>query len=94
MKFVEHICDDDLEQYAMRTLPAAESERLEEHVLICADCQDRLQAVDEYVAAMKVAAATKLRESGTGELGRCGRSPSSWMRPRPPDDCEAILGLM
>jgi uncharacterized CHY-type Zn-finger protein len=45
---VEHVCEDDLERYAMRTLPAPESERLEEHILICPACRDRLHATDEY----------------------------------------------
>ena len=49
----------------MRTLPAAELDRLEEHLLICAECRDRLQSTDEFVAAMKAAA--KIRQSGKGE---------------------------
>jgi hypothetical protein len=51
---------------AMRTLPAPESGRLDEHLLICELCRDRLESTDEYVAAMK-AAAEEIRESGTGE---------------------------
>jgi predicted anti-sigma-YlaC factor YlaD len=47
-------------------LPAPESDRLEEHLLVCQSCRDRLTAADEYVAAMK-AAAGKIRQSGTGE---------------------------
>jgi predicted anti-sigma-YlaC factor YlaD len=39
---------------------------LEEHLLICSECRDHLKATDEYVAAMRSAAA-KIRESGTGE---------------------------
>lgn len=53
---MEHAAEDDLESYAMRTLPAPEVESLEEHLLICAECRDRLQATDEYVAAMTAAA--------------------------------------
>jgi predicted anti-sigma-YlaC factor YlaD len=48
------------------TLPAAEVESLEEHLLTCAECRDRFQATDEYVTAM-MAAAGKMRQSGTGE---------------------------
>ena len=51
---------------AMWTLPAPESERLEEHLLICAECRNRLEFTDQYVAAIK-AAAGKIRESGKGE---------------------------
>ena len=60
MKFVEHATDDTLERNAMRTLPAPESERLEEHLLICSACRDRLESTDQYVAAMR--AAGKIRE--------------------------------
>jgi anti-sigma factor RsiW len=59
--FVEHVSEDDLERYAMRTLTAPESDRLEEHLLICSACRDRIDATDEYVAAMK-AAAGKIRQ--------------------------------
>ena len=65
MEFVEHATDDTLERHSMRSLPAPESDRLEEHLLVCQSCRDRLTATDEYVAAMK--AAVKLRESGKGE---------------------------
>ena len=39
---------------------------LEEHLLICQSCRDRLEFTDQYVAAIK-AAAGKIRESGKGE---------------------------
>jgi hypothetical protein len=60
VEIVEHVPEDDLELYAMRSLPAPESERLEDHLLICQSCQDRLQSTDEFVAAMR--AAGKIRE--------------------------------
>ena len=44
----------------MRTLPRPEVESLEEHLLICQPCRDRLKATDEFGAAMK--AAGKIRE--------------------------------
>jgi uncharacterized CHY-type Zn-finger protein len=50
----------------MRSLPAPEVESLEEHLLICSACRDRLTATDEYVTAM-CSAAAKIREGGTGE---------------------------
>jgi anti-sigma factor RsiW len=62
---VNHISEEALEQYAMRTLPeAAELGRLEEHLLICSACRNRLQMMDDYVAAMRSAAA-KLRSGST-----------------------------
>ena len=63
---MHHATDDTLERYAMRTLPAPEVGSLEEHLLMCAECRDRLDVEIEYVAAMPSAAA-KLREGGTGE---------------------------
>ena len=66
MVSVEHATDVTLERYAMRTLPATEVESLEEHFLICSECRDRLQATDQYVAALR-SAAGKIRESETGE---------------------------
>jgi predicted anti-sigma-YlaC factor YlaD len=62
---VDHAADDDLERYSMRTLPAPEVEILEEHLLICSACRDRLTAVDQYVAAMRAAAVT-IRRGGKG----------------------------
>jgi anti-sigma factor RsiW len=58
---VQHAAEDDLESYAMRTLPAPKVESLEEHLLVCAGCRYRLTAADEYVAAMRAAAA-KIRK--------------------------------
>ena len=58
MVSVEHVGDDDLDQYALRTLPESACAALEEHLLICQSCRDRLQTTDEYVAAMRSAAVT------------------------------------
>ena len=41
-------------------------EFLEEHLLICSECRDRLLTTDEYVAAMKAAAA-RIGVSGKGD---------------------------
>jgi len=38
---VAHITESDLERYAMLTLPEADIERLEEHLLICPKCRGR-----------------------------------------------------
>ena len=62
MESVEHISEDDLEHYAMRTLPAPESDELEEHPLFCSACRDRLTATDQYVVAMRAAAGEMRRQ--------------------------------
>jgi hypothetical protein len=41
----------------METLPEAESVTLEEHLLVCQSCRDRLEAEAEFVTAMRAAAA-------------------------------------
>jgi hypothetical protein len=51
---------------AMWTLPESEAAPLENHLLVCRKCRDRLEVEIEFVAAMKAAAA-KIRDSGTGE---------------------------
>ena len=60
MIFVAHIGEDDLEQYALRTLPESACATLEGHLVICQSCRDRLDAEIEFVTAMR-GAATKIR---------------------------------
>jgi hypothetical protein len=43
---VQHILEEAMEFYALRTLPDLETEPLEEHLLMCPECRDR------FVAAM------------------------------------------
>jgi anti-sigma factor RsiW len=54
---VRHISEDWLERYSMGTLPEPQSGSLEEHLLICEDCQDRLRFLDQFIAAFRAAAA-------------------------------------
>jgi anti-sigma factor RsiW len=65
VEIVQHASEDDLERYVMQTLPDSETGPLEQHLLACSVCRDRLTATDEYVTAMK--AAGKIRQTGTGE---------------------------
>lgn len=51
-----------IEQYAIGTPSESAGATLEEHLLICPECQNRLQKMDEYVKAMRSAAA-KIRDS-------------------------------
>ena len=51
-----HIPEEDLELYAIgREFPEGLLAIIEEHLLICEACQDRLQDLDRYVAAMREA---------------------------------------
>ncbi len=53
-----HISEEELELYAVsRDFPEAQLAAVEEHLLICEACQDRLQQLDEYVAVMREALA-------------------------------------
>jgi anti-sigma factor RsiW len=48
-----HTADDDLEAYSLGQLSPAASAHLEEHLLGCTGCLDRLAGWDEYVGAMR-----------------------------------------
>jgi len=61
--FVAHISDGDLERFAMQTLPGPEAGPLEQHLLICGECRDRLEAEIEFVTAIH-GAAVKIRCEG------------------------------
>jgi hypothetical protein len=51
-----HPDDEVVEAYAMRRLAEPVLSAYEEHLLICEDCQKRLQQMDEYLDAMRRAA--------------------------------------
>lgn len=53
-----HPTTDTLEEYAFKRLSEADTEVLEEHVLVCPDCQASLVEVDDYILLMKQAAAS------------------------------------
>ena len=52
-----HITDDRLESYTLGFSSERESECIEEHVLVCLECQKRLQDVDEFVQIIAAALA-------------------------------------
>ena len=52
-EFMVHISEEVAEQYAMRTLPAAGLEQLEEHLLICCECRQRLVEIEQHVGASR-----------------------------------------
>ena len=58
MVIVQHVTDGLLERYAMQRLPDSETGPMEEHLMICPECRDRLEAEIEFVAAMRSAAVT------------------------------------
>ncbi len=52
----EHVGEEALEKYSMGRTSEPEAEPIEEHILICAGCQDRLEAMDEFLLTMREAA--------------------------------------
>jgi hypothetical protein len=68
VEIVQHVTDDTLERYAMQTLPEPEVGPLEQHLLICGECRERLDAEIEFVVAMRGAAA-KIRRVNVDRSG-------------------------
>lgn len=59
----QHVGEADFESYSMHALSREASARVEQHLLICETCRERLMEMDEYVAAMKDAARDLPRQS-------------------------------
>jgi len=53
---MDHACDDQLERYAMSQLAESELGEMEEHLLVCQQCQDALALTDRYLIGMRHAA--------------------------------------
>ena len=60
---MNHPFDDAIEAYSRRTLPHSKIQQIEEHLLVCHDCQDRAAATDEFVSAIRAAAMKRRRMS-------------------------------
>ncbi len=58
---MRHISEDLLDQYALKKLPESEAAALEEHLLICPKCQDRLQLTEDFIAALRAAVGPRRR---------------------------------
>ena len=52
----EHLGEDKLEAYAMAQLADAELANVEEHLLVCSTCIDRLEEIEGFTTAMQHAA--------------------------------------
>jgi hypothetical protein len=102
-----HPGEDTLEEYAFNRLAEDEAAPLEEHLLICSLCQDRLAAVDEYIRLMK-ATASQFQTNASGKpaenaLARgfgwaglaaaCCLAAVSWVNPRRPAKQPAQIEL-
>src|SRR5271165_7137090 len=70
---MQHISEELLERYSLLQLTEDQLEPVEEHLLVCELCQKHLREVDNYVAAMKIAA----REI-TADGSAVPRRPLQW----------------
>jgi len=57
-----HIADEVIERYSMGKVPDVEAASLEEHILVCEQCQDRLEEVDRFIVALREARLHRLPE--------------------------------
>ena len=64
-----HAGEDTLELYSMGKLQDPDLASLEEHLLVCTECQDRAAEADSFVWATRVAAAGLRKEKSSGTLG-------------------------
>lgn len=78
MELDNHAPEEMLEEYSRGKLPDAEAECLEEHLLVCPRCQDRLAEVDAYVGAARQAAA-RLQMEPQASLEGNWRSLWQWL---------------
>ena len=58
---MQHIEDEVLDCYVMQTLSPPEVEEIEGHLLICEECQERLDGTSDFVQSIS-AAALELRQ--------------------------------
>ena len=64
--FDRHFTAEVLEEYALGIQSEEDCTSLEEHLLICSACQDLLAETDEYIQAVKTAAALLASQNGEG----------------------------
>jgi Putative zinc-finger len=54
--FPSHPSEEILEEYVFHRLPEVLAAQVEEHLLLCPDCQDAIAETDRFVSALKAAA--------------------------------------
>ena|ERR1017187_6241999 len=54
-RMADHVTEEDLEQYCLGGLTEVRCARLEEHLLLCGTCRDRLTETENFVGAMRQA---------------------------------------
>ena len=55
-----HLEEEEIERYSLAASPECELSRVEEHLLLCSSCRQKVEASDRYVHSMR-RAATQIR---------------------------------
>ena len=61
MEAMDHLSNALIERYALRGLSANETQRVEEHLAACPECEDRLQDEVELPTAMRSSSVAEVR---------------------------------
>lgn len=75
MEYQHHVLEDHLEAYALQQLQAGELDALEDHLLVCDVCRQRLTETEQRLTATRIAA-RRIREDETQARAKRG----SWIR--------------
>ncbi|HZL55622.1 MAG TPA: hypothetical protein VFC21_00985 [Bryobacteraceae bacterium] len=73
-----HESDDRLELYALSRLPDSDVAKIEEHLLICDLCRDRLDETGAFAEAMR----TAFKSQPAREVSAVHRGWFGWLRPQ------------
>lgn len=69
MNTKSHVRDEILEAYILKRLQAEDVDQLEDHLLICEYCQNRLDQSSQFIQATRIAA-TRIRAEETNQARR------------------------
>src|SRR5690348_5989383 len=89
-----HVAEDVLEKYLLHQLKEPETERIEEHLLICSVCQNQVQQIEEFILAAKAALRSTERKPAvrSSSADTSGGALLSWFSG--PIIATAAVGLM
>lgn len=97
MPLMTHYDEDCLESYAMGRLREETAAELEEHLLLCEQCQERLERVDDFIRAFRIASNRTAASPAPGPLAASKHWLSQWLggtlRPLPVAGVMAMAAL-
>jgi len=85
-----HALEEELEQYCLGDLTEPRLGRLEEHLLLCEACRERLTETENFVAAMRQAG-RQLSAEGEGKRAAAAGAGASWRNSWPGRVAPALL---